>query len=78
MKIIVYGANWCTYCDKLKLWLKENNFNYTYKNVDDPEVSKEFSEMNYHGIPLTLIKTKSDVPKVIQGFNPLEIKKLLQ
>jgi len=44
MMIEVYGADWCTYCNKAKAYLEELKISYTYYDVDEhPNFEADFS-----------------------------------
>lgn len=47
--LIVYSAGWCSYCKKLKTFLKKNLISFTEVDVDDN--SEEFSALGLKTIP---------------------------
>ena len=56
-EIILYGADWCPDCRRAKAFLKENNIDYTFIDVDlDEAATKKVEEINKgKRIILTLI-----------------------
>ncbi len=45
MKVVVYGFEGCPGCERLKEFLAKHQINYTYKDIDDPEVKAEQLEL---------------------------------
>ncbi|MCC2251457.1 MAG: glutaredoxin family protein [Bacillota bacterium] len=74
--IIVYGTEWCSYCVKLKKWLKENNYGYEFKDIDNEENNKEFDTLEVQGIPFVIINDNKST-HTVEGFNPEKIKKIM-
>ncbi|MFH6943509.1 FAD-dependent oxidoreductase [Flavobacterium sp. FlaQc-50] len=61
-KITLYGADWCPDCRRAKSFLKENNINFTFIDVDlDKEATIKVEAINNGKriIPTILIKEKS-------------------
>ncbi|MFY0605884.1 MAG: FAD-dependent oxidoreductase [Cyclobacteriaceae bacterium] len=60
--ITLYGADWCPDCRRAKSFLKENNIEYTFVDVDlEESATKKVEEIN-HGkriIPTIIINNKS-------------------
>ncbi|MED5076057.1 glutaredoxin family protein [Geobacillus stearothermophilus] len=78
-EILVYSSNNCSFCAKLKSWLDENNIPYINRDVDIPEIRKEFEKFNIHGIPVIFVTDKNtDKTTRIIGFQPDTIKKVLE
>lgn len=76
--VIMYGSEWCNYCIQLKLWLYKNNISFTYKDINNETFAKEFNEYNAKVIPLVIIKNVKHNSIIIEGFNPLEIGRLIK
>ncbi len=61
-EIILYGADWCPDCRRAKAYLKENNVDYTFIDVDlDKEATSKVEKINNGKriIPTLIIKGKS-------------------
>lgn len=51
-KVVVYSSESCTYCKQAKEFLKDNNIEYTEKNVStDMEARKELMAKGHMGVP---------------------------
>lgn len=37
MKAIIYGKDWCVYCNRAKQLLEEKNIEYEYINIEEDE-----------------------------------------
>ena len=62
IEIILYGADWCPDCRRAKAYLKENNVNYTFIDVDlDKEATAKVEAINNGKriIPTIIIEGKS-------------------
>jgi thioredoxin reductase (NADPH) len=60
--ILLYGADWCPDCRRAKAYLKENNIDYAFIDVDlDKEATSKVEEINNGKriIPTLIIKNKS-------------------
>jgi glutaredoxin-like YruB-family protein len=72
-KVIVYTAEWCTWCHKVVEFLKENNVEFEEKNVADQAKAKEAIEKSGQaGIPVVDIDGE-----IVVGFNEKKLKELL-
>jgi len=72
-KVIVYSAEWCHWCHKVKDFLKENSVEFEERNVDNQEYAKESMEKSGQaGIPVTDIDGQ-----IVIGFDVAKIKELL-
>ena len=38
MSVVVYGAKWCGYCDKVKQYLTDHGKDYQYIDIDEEPV----------------------------------------
>jgi len=73
-KVIVYSAEWCHFCTKVKDFLKENNVEYEERNVENPDYAKESMDKSKQGgIPVTDIDGQ-----IVVGFNVPKLKELLK
>ena len=43
--IVMYGADWCNDCARSKKILEENNIEYTFLDITDPSMGKEYAEI---------------------------------
>ncbi len=57
MKVTVYTAGWCTYCTKLKDFLKEKGIEFLEVNIDQhpEEAGKVFAELDLETLPQVFI-----------------------
>jgi len=39
--VIIYGAEWCSFCKKAKELCQDYGIGYEWRNVDDPEYKEE-------------------------------------
>jgi glutaredoxin-like YruB-family protein len=74
MKVIVYSAVWCPWCQKTKEFLKENKIEFEERDVENPDYAKEAMETSAQtGIPVTVIDEH-----VVIGFDVAKLKELLK
>ncbi|MFT7327860.1 MAG: thioredoxin reductase (NADPH) [Crocinitomicaceae bacterium] len=59
-EIIMYGADWCGDCVRSKKILAENNTEYTYLDIEDEKMGKEYSQ-----IVIDLNNGKRSIPTFI-------------
>lgn len=73
-KIIIFSTPSCSWCKKIKDYIKKNGF--TYKDVDVSKDAKAFQDMvrktNQEGVPQTWINNQP-----IVGFDKAKIDRLL-
>ncbi|AHK11436.1 glutaredoxin [Shewanella sp. phage 1/40] len=60
MSVIVYGAKWCGYCDKVKQYLTDLGKDYQYVDIDDEPVKMMgiLKEYKISSIPQVFINDK--------------------
>ena len=61
-EILLYGADWCPDCRRAKTYLKENNIEFTFVDVDlDKEATAKVEAINNGKriIPTLIIREKS-------------------
>lgn len=75
MKVTVYSAPWCPWCNRTKEWLKEHNVKFTEKNVDkDQKAAEEMIEISgQNGIPVTDVDGE-----IVVGYDVAKLKQLLK
>lgn len=76
MKIIIYSADWCPYCDDVKNYLDSRDLKYEVRDIDrDPAALKEMLELNNGEtyIPVTMINGQ-----ILRGFNKQEFARTLE
>lgn len=74
MKVTVYSAPWCPWCQKTKEFLKEHNIEYEEKDVQEHQNAHEAMEVSGQtGIPVTVIGGQ-----VVIGFDVTRLKELLK
>lgn len=92
MKVTVYTAGWCTYCTKLKNFLKEKGIEFLEINIDEHpnEAGKVFAELDLETLPQVFIDgvhiggcddtihhLSQGVDKVEQGSETISFRELL-
>ncbi len=71
--VTIYSSDTCKYCHLAKDFLKENNIEFTDKNVSsDPVARKELMKMGFMGVPVIMVDDE-----VIQGFDKEKLTELL-
>tara|TARA_Y100000294_G_scaffold148591_1_gene145030 strand:- start:536 stop:772 length:237 start_codon:yes stop_codon:yes gene_type:complete len=75
VKVIVYGTPTCSWCDKVKDWLKENKVEFEYIDVAaDQAKGKEMVEKSGQmGVPVIDIDGT-----IVTGFDVKKLKGLLK
>jgi glutaredoxin-like YruB-family protein len=73
--IQVFTTPTCPYCEKVKNWLEENDYDYTEWNVaDNKDKAREMIEKTgQRGVPQTFIGNKA-----IIGFRPEKIEEIIE
>jgi hypothetical protein len=70
-RVVVYGANWCPACKKLKSDLGARRVPYTFVDVDDPKSPKSDIPANMRGgIPVTRVTQRNGKTVWVQGCDP--------
>jgi len=69
--IIVYGAEWCQPCKRVKAHLDKSGKEYIFKDISIEENSEELNGLGFKSIPLVV---SGDI--TISGYNPEELNKL--
>ena len=67
-KIIMYSSPSCPHCHTAKDFLKKEGIPFIDKNVQNPEIQKEYQTLGVQGVPTFLIDGE-----VIVGFNPTQL-----
>ncbi|MCL2869967.1 glutaredoxin family protein [Candidatus Saccharibacteria bacterium] len=66
--VTIYGTSWCGYCHAEANWLKQQNVDFTYKDIEaDPQAKQELLTRLggvFQGVPVTVIGND-----VILGFD---------
>tara|TARA_R100000008_G_scaffold83920_1_gene70077 strand:- start:4403 stop:4783 length:381 start_codon:yes stop_codon:yes gene_type:complete len=79
--VVLYSTSWCSWCDKAKEFLKDNEIHYIEKDFENDndyeQLVKYAKSIGYKGrlsaVPLFIVKGK-----IIVGFQPLEIIYILE
>jgi len=57
-EIIMYGAEWCADCRRAKLFFRDHNISYIYKNIDEDadamEKVKKYNNNGNNSIPVVV------------------------
>ncbi|EIJ80211.1 MTA/SAH nucleosidase [Bacillus methanolicus PB1] len=73
-QIIVYSAQGCNECNMVKQMLTQEGITFEVRDVlADPEYQKEVEKFGFMGIPVTVVADQA-----VKGFNPTELKKLME
>lgn len=75
MKVTLYGAPWCAFCQTEKQWLESKSVLFDYVDVDDNKDALDFlyNTLGSSGIPVTVVEDKDDKKHIIRGFNRPEL-----
>lgn len=69
---VLYGTNWCGYCEKTRELFKRNNIEYIDYDIETSREGKfEFDKLGGKGIPLVLIKGR-----LVEGYVPKTVLEL--
>lgn len=72
-EVVLYATEWCGYCQKTRQFFKENNIAYTEYDIEKSSDAKNnYDQLKGKGIPVVVINGK-----IIDGYNPTLMKKLL-
>ena len=79
--VVLYSTSWCSWCDKSREFLKDNEIHYIEKDFENDNDYKQLikyaKSIGYkgrlNGVPLFIVKGK-----IIVGFQPLEIIYILE
>lgn len=62
MKIVIYGADYCPYCQSAKKLVEKHNRQYTYVETTTPEGEKQREQLgkqyNWQTIPMIFVDGK--------------------
>jgi glutaredoxin len=68
-KVILYGTDWCGYCQKTRVLLTENNIPYVEYDIEkSAEGAEQHKRLGGTGVPVLLIKGQ-----VLKGYSPERI-----
>lgn len=70
-QIVIYGAQWCNPCKKVKAHLDKSGKEYTFKDIDVEENANELRGLGFSSVPVIVCGDT-----IIQGFNPEALDKL--
>jgi glutaredoxin 3 len=73
-KVLIYSTSTCPWCVKVKEFLKENNIEFTEKNVGENVKAAEemIKKSGQQGVPVTEINGK-----IVVGFDEGKLRELL-
>lgn len=80
MNITVYSTTTCPYCKMLKDYLKEKNFPFVEKLVDQDDAAREemmASSGGFLGVPFSVIVKDDGTKETVIGFDKGRINSLL-
>ena len=65
-KVILYGTSWCSYCQKTREFLAENNIAYTEFDIEKSDEGRQrYDAISGSGIPVLEVNNL-----VIRGYAP--------
>ena len=68
MRVVVYGAEWCEPCRKVKEELESADVPYTYRDISSNLVAKQHALSVQKTIPLVEIEANNGTRVVIGGY----------
>ena len=74
MEVKVYTSVTCTWCKKLKEWLKKNKVSYQELNISEEEKYRDEVIEKSHQMAVPVIDVDG---KIIVGFDELQLEELL-
>lgn len=79
MQITIYSTTSCPYCQMLKAYLDEKNFEYDEVLVDqDPQKAQEVIEKSGQmGVPFTIIVDDQNQEHSILGFDKAKLDEII-
>lgn len=75
-QIKIYTTNTCAYCDAVKKFLDSKGMGYDIINLDEqPEKREEMMQLTtLMTVPVVVVTDEgSDMPKIVQGWNPAKL-----
>jgi len=73
-KVVLYATSWCPYCEKTRVFFRENNIHYFEYDIEkSKEGRRQFDILKGNSIPLVVADGK-----IIRGFNTPAILKALK
>ena len=75
MKVTLFGAPWCAFCQTEKQWLDSKSVSYEYHDVEAHVDALEYVRdvTGSSGIPLTIIQSDDKDIHIVRGFNRQEL-----
>lgn len=72
-KIKIYVSNSCSYCHKIKDFMKEEGYDFEERNITtDSTARDELIRMNMRGVPVTIVGDETivgfDTEKIIKAI----------
>lgn len=80
MQIIVYSTTTCPYCKMLKDYLKEKNFSFSEKLVDQDDAARDemmASSGGFLGVPFSVIVKDDGTKETVIGFDKGKLNAIL-
>ena len=72
-EVIMYSTSWCGACKAAKGWLEDKGIPFVEIDVErSRDGRRQFEELGGRGVPLIVVRGK-----VLRGFNPAEMERLL-
>lgn len=72
-EVILYATDWCGYCARTRVFLREQGIAYQEYDVEkSAEGAAQYRSLNGNGVPLLLVNGEQ-----VQGYDPERILELL-
>lgn len=73
-EVLLYGASWCKYCEKARLYFQVNQIHYVELDIEkNPEAKEQYQKLKGEIIPVILIGNRR-----IDGYKPDQYKEAMQ
>lgn len=75
MSVTIFTSKTCASCKMIKKYLEYRGVDYEEVNLDDhPERRQEAVRIaGVITVPITIVKNRESSPKVIVGYNPMQL-----
>jgi glutaredoxin len=71
--VVLYYADWCSYCKKAKRWLDERDVRYVIRDIDNARYAEELLEVSgSKSVPVLSVRGE-----LVRGFRPSDYEQAL-
>lgn len=78
LKTIVYIQDTCFHCHRQIDWMDQKGYDFTTKEVSDPDHRKEFFQKGGTVTPWTIVTRPDGTVTSVQGFQRQKLEKILE